>query len=215
MASSAEERREARRKKILDNSSTRINKIFGVEGKNEPGIEDGNPYLRVTRSAAAKLATSPSAVEKEPGLGFILEKNGSNGTALDEEQKMTFTPTSREAYFREGRKMWFSRRRIQAAAVLGVLMRFWLMLNIYPYIFIPWLLYQIILELVHTRSKHALYPPHGHLVDILLYLGTSQKLVRIGGRIADVVTRVLDDSVVMFLCFFVVHFVLTCCTAVK
>jgi len=191
MAHLVEERREARRRKILDNADKRMQKILmNEDGKlrQEPGLEDG-PYRNISEQ---QIPPAPTADEANSVL------------SPSRDQRTMPVRTWNDQALAENKP--FERPRVVLAAVLGALMA--IILNAIASctgnIIVPWIIYEFCMEsLFYYVAAHMHhmppYPSHGHVVNTLQAFGASERWVRIGGRLAEMISRILDDTVTMLL----------------
>jgi len=201
MAHLVEERREARRRKILDNADKRMQKILTSEDgklRQEPGLEDG-PYRNISEQQ------NPAAPKAEDASSLTSpSRNAATAKLSSEDQRTMPVHTWNDQALADNKP--FERPRVVLAAILGALMA--IILNAIASrtgnIIVPWVIYEFCMEsLFYYVAAHMHhmppYPSHGHVVNTLQAFGASERWVRIGGRLAEMMSRILDDTVTMLL----------------
>uniref|UniRef100_A0A914WPN5 Uncharacterized protein n=1 Tax=Plectus sambesii TaxID=2011161 RepID=A0A914WPN5_9BILA len=172
----AEERRERRRRKVLENSESRINRILSTEGeeKRQAPMMEGGDFQ------SSKLARSGNNLSPLAATNTSTNNNNNNDSQLTSEWYDEMGVPQFESDM-----PWFVRERVITSAIVGVLLRVCLLIGLFNNALLPWLIFHASLELYNRRfsinRKPCGYPTHGYIVNTALYLGFSEPTVVYGG----------------------------------
>uniref|UniRef100_A0A914DFL0 PRA1 family protein n=1 Tax=Acrobeloides nanus TaxID=290746 RepID=A0A914DFL0_9BILA len=177
----AAERRDRRKKKILENAEQRINAILkgpdGIENRPAPVIE-GEPI-------------SPSSGdESQRTISFE-----------DTEE----VQAKNEIHYMEPLYFEFVNQNRQIAFFAGIFLRILVLIGVLTNVVWPWILGCTTFEIFVFQKKKVRYPKHSYAINFLSYSGLTEENVLIIGLMMDILYEILLNSVIAVFAFLSLH----------